>query len=227
MRVGADDPGMQVPRIARCSFPLATSIMDALNPAVVDITSKSLSVDCVAAAPQLGLVEPDEKFQGPLTIHLELLKAEGPITVTGTLECTAVRQCVRCLTEYADPLFVSVYAEFMRQSGTAPKAPAAELRQKGSRRREQPGEVTEEADEEEDEVYLYQGDHLDLVPMLREQVILAAPMQPLCREDCQGLCPQCGQNWNDRRCACPPEEGPSPFRVLRELQGKPSKGGNA
>ena len=82
MRVGADDPGMQVPRIARCSFPLATSIMDALNPAVVDITSKSLSVDCVAAAPQLGLVEPDEKFQGPLTIHLELLKAEGQITVT-------------------------------------------------------------------------------------------------------------------------------------------------
>ena len=81
----------------------------------------------------------------------------------------------------------------------------------------------EEADEE-DEMYWYQGDHLDLAPMLREQVILAAPMQPLCREECLGLCSQCGQNLNERRCGCPPEQAPSPFRVLR---GRQSQSGNA
>lgn len=227
MRIGSDGPGRQVSRLAGDRFPSVASTMDVLNPAVVDITSKSLAVDCVAAAPQLGLVAPDERFQGPLTIHLDLIKVEGPIVVTGSLEGTAIRQCVRCLTEYADPLSVSVYAEFMRESGTAPKLTAAESRRKASRRREETVEAAEEADKEEDEVYLYQGDHVDLVPMLREQVILAAPMQPICREDCLGLCSRCGQNLNERRCTCPPEEGSNPFRVLRERYSKPSKGGNA
>ena len=59
--------------------------------------------------------------------------------------------------------------------------------------------------EEEDEIYYYQGDHIDLAPMLREQMILAAPIQPLCSENCAGLCPRCGQNLNEERCACAPE----------------------
>jgi uncharacterized protein len=130
---------------------------------------------------------------------------------------------VRCLAEYADPLLVSVYAEYMRQVGFSPKAPTA-ARPKAAKRRELAVEAPEEAEKEEDEVYFYQGEHLDLAPMLREQVILSAPMQPLCREDCQGLCPQCGQNWNDRRCDCPPEHTRSPFRLLRDRR---SNGGTA
>jgi uncharacterized protein len=38
--------------------------------------------------------------------------------------------------------------------------------------------------------------------MLREQFYLAIPMRPLCREDCKGLCPHCGTNWNTGTCAC-------------------------
>ncbi|MCC2639888.1 MAG: uncharacterized protein K0S45_301 [Nitrospira sp.] len=196
--------------------------MDTLNPAIIDIGPAGLSLSCEATAPQLGLEEPDEKFQGPFTIQLELVRQGDPITVTGTLEGTAIRQCVRCLAEYSDPLFVSLYAEFIRRTG-ATKSTEAERSGKRLKRAAQPVEPAEEM-EEEDEVYLYDDDHLDLVPMLREQVILAAPMQPLCREDCLGLCAQCGQNFNERRCACPPERGPSPFRVLR---GGQLKGGNA
>jgi uncharacterized protein len=202
---------------------MAMSPMEILNPAVVDITPQGLTVDCIVSGPQLGLLEADEKYAGPLTIHLEVAKVEGPITVTGTLEGTALRQCVRCLTEYADPLSVSVYAEYMRQAGSSSKASVA-AQPRGGKRREPGVEAAEEADKEEDEVYFYQGEHIDMAPMLREQIILSAPMQPLCREDCQGLCPQCGQNWNDRRCGCPPEQVPNPFRVLRD---RSSKGGNA
>lgn len=198
--------------------------MDTLNPAIIDIGPAGFSLPCVATAPQLGLEEAEERFQGPFTIHLELVQQGDPITVTGTLEGTAIRQCVRCLAEYSDPLSISLYAEFVRQSG-ASKPPAAEQGRRSPKRAAQPVEPVEEEEmEEKDEVYLYDGDHLDLVRMLREQVILAAPMQPLCREDCLGLCPQCGQNLNERRCACPPERGSSPFRVLR---GRQSKGGNA
>ncbi len=197
--------------------------MDMLNPAIVDIGPEGLSLSCSASGPQLGLDEPGDKFDGPLAIQLELSQLEGRISVTGTLEGAAIRQCVRCLAEYADPLLVSIYAEYLPQaSGTAKSAPAEQGR-RNARRGAQPAELEEEADEE-DELYWYQGDHLDLVPMLREQVILAAPMQPICREDCLGLCPQCGQNLNERRCGCPPAQAPSPFRVLR---GRGSKGENA
>ncbi len=204
------------------AFPTMTVPMDTLNPAIVDIAPEGLSLSCTASGPQLGLNEPDEKFEGPLTINLELVQQDGPIAVTGTLEGTASRQCVRCLTDFSDPFVVSLYAEFLRQPDESAK-PSVDQGRRSPRRAAQPVEPVEEA-EEEDEVYLYQGDHLDLAPMVREQVILAAPMQPLCREDCLGLCPQCGQNLNDRRCTCPPAPGPSPFRVLR---GRQSKSGNA
>ncbi len=196
--------------------------MDRLNPAIVDIPPEGLSLSCIVSGPQLGLNEPEEKFEGPLKIDLELVQQDGPIAVTGTLEGTAIRQCVRCLTDFLDPLFVSLYAEFLRQPDEIPKPSELQVR-KNRKRAVQPMEPVEEA-EEADEVYLYQGDHLDLAPMVREQVILAAPMQPLCREDCLGLCPQCGQNLNERRCACPPAPEPRPFRVLR---GRQSKNGNA
>ena len=63
----------------------------------------------------------------------------------------------------------------------------------------------------EDEVELSQDDlttafyrdqTLDLAEMVREQFYLALPMRPLCREECKGLCPQCGTNLNQGTCAC-------------------------
>lgn len=197
--------------------------MEMLNPAIADLGPEGLSLSCMATGPQLGLEEPEDKFDGPLAIQLELSQQEGRISVTGTLEGTAIRQCVRCLADYTHPLVVSVYAEYLPQASLAAKSASAEQGRRSSRRGSQPVEPEEEADEE-DELYWYQGDHLDLVPMLREQVILAAPMQPICRESCLGLCPQCGQNLNERPCGCPPAQPPSPFRVLR---GRGGKGENA
>lgn len=194
--------------------------MDMLNPAIVDIGPEGLSLSCEASGPQLGLDEQEDKFEGPLRIQLELSQQEGHISSTGTLEGTAIRQCVRCLAEYGDPLVVSIYAEYLPQTSVTAKSTPTEQGRRNSRRGAQPVEP----EEEEDELYWYQGDHLDLVPMLREQVILAAPMQPICREACLGLCPQCGQNLNERRCGCPPAQAPSPFRVLR---GRGSKGEHA
>ncbi len=222
MSVGSSGRAAGPSLYSEMAFPAITVHMDTLNPAIVDIAPEGLSLSCIATGQQLGLNEPQDRFQGPLAIHLDLVQQETPITVTGTLEGTAIRQCVRCLTDFSDPLVVSLYAEFLRQPDELVKT-AMDQGRRAPRRAAQPVDPVEEA-EEEDEVYLYQGDYLDLAPMIREQVILAVPMQPLCREDCLGLCPQCGQNLNDRRCACPPAQGPSPFRVLR---GRQSKGGNA
>ena len=77
---------------------------------------------------------------------------------------------------------------------------------------------SEGAESESDELYAYSGEEIALDGMLREQVILDAPMQPLCREDCRGLCPVCGQDRNERRCDCREQEQTSPFAVLATLR---------
>jgi uncharacterized protein len=50
---------------------------------------------------------------------------------------------------------------------------------------------------DEDEVGRLQGDLIDLEPALRDAVVLALPVTPLCRDDCPGLCPECGVHWDE------------------------------
>lgn len=214
--------------IADCSDFMLTGIatMESLHPAVADITPQGLAITREVTAEEVGLNETDERLTGPLSVNLEVRQQESAITVAGTVEGTAVRQCVRCLTDYEDPLFLTLYADYLRQVEAALKSGASSRRaERKSKARGQ--EPTEEDADEQDELYHYQGDHLDLTPMLREQIILAAPMQPLCREDCAGLCPKCGQNLNDQRCACEPEAIKSPFRILRERHEKGGRDGGA
>jgi uncharacterized protein len=87
-----------------------------------------------------------------------------------------------------------------------------------------------EADDEasEDEVGLedrdmvvsfYRGDRLDLGEIVREQLLLTLPVKRLCREDCRGLCPHCGKNWNLESCTCaaPEEAGDPRLAGLKKL----------
>ena len=65
-------------------------------------------------------------------------------------------------------------------------------------------EATEEEELEAQELGLVEveGGGFDSRPLVVEQVELSLPMKPLCREDCAGLCAQCGQDWNEGRCSC-------------------------
>jgi uncharacterized protein len=75
-----------------------------------------------------------------------------------------------------------------------------------------PGDADSEAPERsitapETEIGYYQKDSLLLEDVLREQVLLTLPVRTLCKPDCKGLCPRCGENRNSQACSC--EEGPS------------------
>jgi uncharacterized protein len=61
--------------------------------------------------------------------------------------------------------------------------------------------------------------HIDLAPLFREFALLEIPLKPLCREDCKGLCIECGQNLNEKDCGHR-EEIDSPFSALKELLEK-------
>ncbi len=194
------------------------STMDKLNLLIADITPQGLSLACEATAEELGLNEADEKLAGPLSVHLELSYHEPNFSVSGNVDGMAMRECVRCLTEFEDPLSITVYADFVRQ--IEPRLQPTGVKRGERERRTSEADPGVPKTDEEDEIYYYQDDQIDLAPMLREQIILAAPIQPLCSENCAGLCPRCGQNLNEERCACVQEPVNNPFRVLRERQEK-------
>ena len=54
----------------------------------------------------------------------------------------------------------------------------------------------------EKDAFVYDSDVLDITEPLRESLLLAEPMQALCKEDCQGLCTVCGADLNDGDCGC-------------------------
>jgi len=72
----------------------------------------------------------------------------------------------------------------------------------------------------ETEIGYYQKDSLLLEDVLREQVLLSLPVRTLCKPDCKGLCPRCGQNRNSQQCSC--DVGPSDPRweALAGLRGR-------
>ena len=79
--------------------------------------------------------------------------------------------------------------------------------------------------EEETEIGYYPKSGLALEDVVREQVLLALPSRTLCRPECKGLCPHCGQNLNQETCGCTPVVEPrwNPLAALaKELAAKPN-----
>jgi uncharacterized protein len=77
-----------------------------------------------------------------------------------------------------------------------------------------------EIDEGESEVAFYEGSGVELKDILREFVLLSLPMQRICREDCHGICPVCGQNRNQADCACESKKMDDRWSALKKLQVK-------
>jgi len=64
----------------------------------------------------------------------------------------------------------------------------------------------------------YPGEIIDLTESIREDTILGLPLKVLCREDCRGLCPRCGQNLNEKECGCERSRVNNPFSELDKLR---------
>ena len=74
-----------------------------------------------------------------------------------------------------------------------------------------------EAEAEELDCYTYSGETLKLDKMIRDLVLLNAPMYGLCKPDCKGLCPVCGTNLNNTQCSCTLPDESNPFAALKGL----------
>jgi uncharacterized protein len=99
-----------------------------------------------------------------LELDLRLESVVEGVLVSGTVSGTVTGECVRCLDPVSRHLEVDVQELWAREAAT----------------------------DAEDELPRLDGDLLDIEPVLRDAVVLALPLQPLCREDCPGLCSDCG-----------------------------------
>ncbi len=190
--------------------------MDLLTPKIADITNEGLSVSGDVTGEQLDLTDADAMLSGSLAVGLDLRAVDETVCVTGVVEGMAVRQCVRCVKQFEEPIAFSIRAAYERETKAVPSV----TKRDDDRKKRPTSSVDVEHDERNDDLYPYAGDHLDLAPMLREQLILAAPMHPLCKDECLGLCQQCGKDLNEGPCGCAAEPTGGPFQVLRKLTQK-------
>jgi DUF177 domain-containing protein len=177
---------------------------------LTEIPEEGLSVAWEVQPDEIALGVADAKVQDAFSVSAEVHKTGKVVTAEGTIEGTFVRQCVRCLKEYDTFETVPFTVEYRRQEPGRTAGRAAEQDNADSH--------GEEVYEPGYDVYDYSGDQVELAAMLREQVILATPMQPLCDADCLGLCPVCGQDRNERSCGCPEPLEESPFSALKQLR---------
>lgn len=185
---------------------------------VTDIPEEGLRLACELQAEELVLAPTDGRFPSGLSLEVEFTRGDRGIRAAGVLSAVCVRQCVRCLKEYEDALSLPFAVEYRHEE----KPARGPLRPAGGKSPRAAHVAVVEPDE--DDVYPYGGESLELTEMLREQVILAAPMQPLCREDCPGLCAVCGQDLSEGACGCPEQREDSPFATQRRRAGMPEPG---
>jgi uncharacterized protein len=109
----------------------------------------------------------------PLELDVRLESVTEGVLVSGTVTAPIAGECGRCLDPFTDEAVVDIVELFAY-----------------------PNSVTDETTEQ-DEVHRVEGDYLDVEPVVRDSVVLALPWTPLCRDDCRGLCPDCGQRLDD------------------------------
>ncbi|MET7997943.1 DUF177 domain-containing protein [Amycolatopsis sp. NPDC005232] len=155
--------------------------LDDKSPWVVDTRElgrrAGLSRDVRRSVPlEAALGVPDViSLEAGSVLELDLLLesvVEG-VLVSGTASATATGTCSRCLDPLTEEIEVDLTELFAY-----------------------PGTATEETTDE-DEIPRLIDDRIDLEPIVRDAVVLALPLVPLCEEDCAGLCTECGVKWAD------------------------------
>ena len=138
------------------------------------------------------------RIVSPVDLAFEIHKDKEKFRLVGTVTGELELACSRCLEPYRLPVQAPFDIRYL---------PVAEAST----------EVEGEVGDEDLETSYYRNDEIDLNELIREQFYLALPMKPLCREECRGLCAQCGTNLNTGTCDCSPVWEDPRLAALKDL----------
>lgn len=140
----------------------------------------------------------------PVRLELFVRKKGSRFAFDGRITTRAMLACSRCLESFDFPVDASFHLEY----GFLPTKLESEVQIKR---------------EDLSLAYLKEEEtDVSLREIVIEQVLLAVPMKPLCKDDCRGLCPRCGGNLNVQKCSCS-DKGIDP-RLAPLLNFKPKSG---
>ncbi len=148
------------------------------------------------------VVVSDEGARETVSGTVRLLRTKDGILVTAGLAVSGHGSCSRCLADVDLHLDLRVEEEFLPKVDIDTGAALPP--------REEPGAFFIDPDQ-----------FLDLTEAVRQYRMMALPMQPLCRDDCAGICPRCGQDLNQGPCSCPQEKTDPRWASLADIVKAP------
>ena len=186
---------------------------------------------------QAAVVSVDERLEGrrpkaptrPISVGFNLRKVDEVYVVSGKIKTYVQLVCSRCANPFQyscgpqfaalfcrDPVMSGIAHLYRSRSDTEATWRPAGQNRGFARHAHHDEDSTGYESKDLDITYLSQ-DHIDLSDVITEQLQLQIPFQPLCNQDCKGMCPNCGADLNTGRCACAKVAAKNPFSVLRDF----------
>lgn len=182
---------------------MTSNSLHILVPQELFATAESSSYSGELDLPELSYGPDSYRFAQPLKWDVVLTNTGDAILLSGSVRGEGLTSCGRCLDDVSVPVQAEIEGYYLLS---------------------EPEEDDEEA--EDDFEVLGEDNIIDLEPHILSAVLVDLPTIPLCREDCKGLCPDCGVNLNEEQCDCAAKRAEenaafdlekNPFAKLREL----------
>jgi len=148
---------------------------------------------------ELNPVDERVKLTAPATVNGKVRLSGNEVFVNGHFDTRAQVECDRCLKPIELPVSADFELEYITGSEYESTAVA-------------------ELTEAEMSVAVFDGEALDVDEIVKEQILLAVPTRMLCREDCKGICPECGTDRNRGECNCETKEIDPRWAALKNLK---------
>lgn len=149
--------------------------------------------------PLLGGPAQDYQFLGPGAVRLACYRAGEELFFNGEVASPVAGQCARCAETFEFSLNTALDLVLVPRTGRW---------------------AGEDFDAQDADIGTYEGEEIDLSPIVRERILLSLPTLPLCDVGCRGLCARCGANLNEGACGCATEPAPR-LAALRTVKVGP------
>ena len=148
---------------------------------------------------ELNPVDERVRLTEPASVKGKVRLSGNEVFVNGHVDVRAQVECDRCLQPVEAPVNADFALEYI------------------------PGKEYESSDvaeltEEEMSVSVFDGQAIDVDEIVKEQILLAVPTRMLCREDCKGICPECGIDKNMGECQCVTDDIDPRWAALKNLK---------
>jgi len=150
----------------------------------------------------ISRIDPDIVPLSTLDGNIQMLRTADGVLVLGQVNTSVELVCSRCLDEFSLPLRFNLEEEFR---------PTIDI---------VTGAMLPISEDDETATRIDEHHELDLTEVVRQDILLALPPNPICRTKCLGLCPTCGKNWNEGPCDCKHAEIDPRWQSLKELLDK-------